>query len=265
MAQSIGVIENIRVGGDVLGSVTSSGTILELNVGGILGSPSGSVVQAQSTINNVLAGTLRSSIVTTGNIGFVSANSMAPSASIECVDLTSASLGNGIVVAGDLAGTVRINRTLTAPSRIRAATISGQVIVNGQPTNNGQWIGPVQIGATNPTALEPVPSYLSTPTQIGGGSIGLAPFRMHRTASTPAYSGTGSGKINNTSKIGPAYESPAVAFYGPVKPGTGSTPLFNLQRRVGATADFVAVNLSEAVAFTIIDDGAFDRRVRIFA
>ncbi len=261
-AMTTGVIGTVRVGGNLLGSVTSSGTILELNVGGILGSPSGSVVQAQSTINNVIAGTLRSSIVTTGNIGFVSANSMSPSASIECVDLTSASLGNGIVVAGDLAGTVRINGALTAASRIRAATISGQVVVNGQPSNNGQWLGPVQIGTTNPIALEPRPSYFLTPALIGGGAIGLAPFRIHRTAGTPAYdvtTGNVSGTINNTN-TGSAQVFPAVAFYGSVKPQGVQTTLLTLQRLVDAT--YVAVP-AEEVSFSVIDDGAFDRRVRI--
>ena len=165
-------------------------------------------------------------------------------------------------IAGSFGGVTRLRR-LSSP--ITAGTVTGQVVVNAFSSSlPGTGWDPAATVTVGSNVLTP-PNYLATPQQIGGGSIGLAPFRMHRTASTPAYSGTGPGKINNTSKIGPAYESPAVAFYGPVKPGTGSTPLFNLQRRVGTTADFMAVNESEKVAFTIIDDGAFDRRVRIFA
>ena len=162
---------------------------------------------------------------------------------------------------------IRITRLRRLSSPITAGTVTGQVVVNAFSSSlAGTGWDPAATVTVGSNVLTP-PDYLATPQQIGGGSIGLAPFRMHRTASTPAYSGTGSGTINNTSKTGPAYESPAVAFYGPVKPGTGTTSLFNLQRRfgTGSPADFAAVNASEAVAFTIIDDGAFDRRVRIFA
>ncbi|MFN7742943.1 MAG: hypothetical protein ACK5Q8_05820, partial [Phycisphaerales bacterium] len=112
---------------------------------------------------------------------------------------------------GGVTRVARMNRTLNA------SRITGQVVLNafGNASNGWDPAATVTVGSN---VLTP-PDYLATPQQIGGGSIGLAPFRMHRTASTPAYSGTGSGTINNTSKTMPAYESPAVAFYGPVKPG----------------------------------------------
>ncbi|MCE2966166.1 MAG: GC-type dockerin domain-anchored protein [Phycisphaerales bacterium] len=248
-------------------NVFTRGFINRLVVDGTIGSPGAPVaIEATRNIGSIEApnGSINAAILTPTDIGFVQAASIGPASSIDCRSLTlSGRPGqSGLQVAGAMAGLLRIRESFVQPSAsIAVGSLPGQVIINGRNvTPAGVWGRPIIVAGS--TLSNAPAGYLTTPAALQGGAVGVAPFRIHRTAGTPAYdvaTGTVSGTINNTN-TGSAQVFPAVAFYGPVKPQVGQTTLLTLQRFVGA--NYVAVPAGE-VSFSVIDDGAFDRRVRI--
>ncbi len=94
---------------------------------------------------------------------------------------------DGLIKIGDsLAGTIDINQS---------QGLRGQIIINADNmTTPGTWAssGSVLIGSLNfnPNQTNPLydaPYYDALPSALGGGSIGLAPFRLHAAACTPPH------------------------------------------------------------------------------
>lgn len=91
---------------------------------------------------------------------------------------------DGLIKIGDsLSGTIDINQSLG---------LRGQIIINADDMS-GTWTnsGSVLIGSLtlNPLLAQPydAPYYNALPSDLGGGSVGLAPFRLHAAACTPPH------------------------------------------------------------------------------
>lgn len=115
--------------------------------------------------------------------------------------------------------TFRIGLSLFSGVVFRVATpggLQGQVIINGNG-GTGVWTGSVTVGGTT---LGPVPTYSSLSAPLGGGSVGLVPFRTHGADSWPA---TGTAL---TSGSAPSPSNPIrLRYYGPIMWPAGSMPV----------------------------------------
>jgi len=140
---------------------------------------------------------------------------------------------NGSLPVIDIGGQLPANRLLSIGTSLEgpvggnlgglavsAGGLKGQVIINSGNTT-GAWAGSVKVGATT---LNPIPEYASTATSIGGGSVGLAPFRLHDSAcvppntppNPPQFLTSRFSQLPPLSGPGYDYDSIVLDFYGPV-------------------------------------------------
>lgn len=83
------------------------------------------------------------------------------------------------------AGTLAIARSLAGTVNFAGGELAGQVVVNSDNVG-GTWTGTVNVGSisiTNPVQGK----YPQLSASLGGGAIGLAPFRMHELDSVPPH------------------------------------------------------------------------------
>lgn len=82
------------------------------------------------------------------------------------------------------------------PNRTSGQELQGQILVNARSFANettGTWTGPVRVGGSSGTLLGPantVPNYTNTATSIGGGAVGVFPYRLHDSACDPPNAST---------------------------------------------------------------------------
>ena len=123
---------------------------------------------------------------------------------------------------GPMSGTVRLSLGLYAGFGSMklpgAAQFSGQIILNDSNTEPW-WNGPLTLGGVPLTD-----GYAETPDLLGGGSIGVVPFKLHEEACTPLPNQT------FTASNPPA--SFNLRHYGPVE-FTGSSPLIVERKPIG--------------------------------
>ena len=101
--------------------------------------------------------------------------------------------------------------------------LHGQVVLNADD-DNGAWTAPVYFGESGDDLLLHGPAYGESPVELGGGSIGLVPFRLHDSACMP---GTGQTASNDV--------QPVLRWYGPVTWPDG-VPLLIERRATDAAA-----------------------------
>lgn len=103
-----------------------------------------------------------------------------------------------------------------------AQGLSGQVIVNAAD-EGGAWSAPIDLGmpADDDYVQLQGPTYGSTPDDVGGGSVGVVPFRLHMSGCEPLSGGTVS--------IGESSLVARLRWYGPVV-WPGGPPL-SVERR----------------------------------
>lgn len=124
-------------------------------------------------------------------------------------------------IAGSLAGTVNI------PD----AGLAGQIVVNSGDAGDA-WTGTVNVGSTSIT--NPAQGkYTQLSASLGGGAIGLAPFRMHELDSIPPHNQLliNQGISQRAFTLG-TYPV-KIRHYGPVR-YVGPTPATNLEPEVEA-------------------------------
>jgi hypothetical protein len=117
---------------------------------------------------------------------------------------------------------------------VPAAGLQGQVIVNAA-NSGGLWSGSVMVGGAN--IFSPIPAYITKSSSIGGGAVGLAPFRSHLEDCTPAHNSTGPGGFALVSAFANTSTTPVVfRCYGPVQPapGFGLMQALAVEQQVGA-------------------------------
>ncbi len=230
--------DEFRVEGDLGGSVS-------------FGTPLTSGLQSINR-NIVITGDLTGSLSTTGT---------DPATSGANANITvDGSVTGSITLKGSLndSNTVKVGDNLAGTITLPANGLKGQVTINAANTG-GTWTGTVNVGTiqlkSNNTASpdDSAPHYNRLPSELGGGSVGLAPFNMHINASYPEHRNS-----ENVDQFGEdifeadiATETDQVIvipFYGPITRGSAYSTWrsgFEIQCRplsAGDPCDWIVVS-----------------------
>ncbi|MBL8887969.1 MAG: hypothetical protein JNK16_15030 [Phycisphaerales bacterium] len=114
--------------------------------------------------------------------------------------------------------------SLATPQSVLIANpsgLKGQVVVN-RANGGGQWTTPVVVGSGS-AELSPLPAYSKPSDQLGGGAIGLVPFRYYENDSVPL--GANADIANAHPVLSSALNAGGeikVGFYGPVRASSTS-------------------------------------------
>ncbi|MEC9374355.1 MAG: hypothetical protein VYC34_10955 [Planctomycetota bacterium] len=252
-------LENMIVRGDVLGDIRApSGSIFNLRVEGQIGTPqSPSVIAAANRIGRLVAGDVFGNIFATayttfGFCGHIEITTALGGGVFEGALTTSTFFSGsdpGLFVDGDLRANIAITNAHNVPGAqivLPAGGLRNQISIN-TANSGGTWSQPIKIGPDghpNQVILDR-PWYSPTAAQIGGGAVGLVPYRLHYQSCTPNYGGVLTG------------DTAIIRFYGPVTWQTGA-PLI-IEERFGAAAWSIATG---RFLFAAADSG---REIRVTA
>lgn len=103
-----------------------------------------------------------------------------------------------------------------------SAGAKSQIIINNNASPASTWAGTVNVGTTTLSG----PSYINIASSLGDGAVGLVPFRLHATDSTPA-GGAALSLCERPSLI-------SMRHYGPVIWTVGADPFVVERRAIGA-------------------------------
>jgi hypothetical protein len=139
---------------------------------------------------------------------------------------------------GAFSGSITITEALDDPDvqiELAASGLQGQIIINAAATPGGGWNTPVLLasGANQPALTLTGPTYEELPAMVGGGSVGLVPYRMHASACQPP---DGSVVVQ--------LDAVVLNFFGPLAIGWGS-PLAVHRRLLGTQDAWLGVAGSE--------------------
>lgn len=132
---------------------------------------------------------------------------------------SSLSSGQTLTFGGPLAGTLDIAGSLAGIITVPSSGLPGQIIVNSSSTT-GTWTGSVNIGSgANLIALTAPPDgkYTQLPASLGGGSVGLAPFRLHEPACIPPHNAVAVGQGLADGAFGTGLFPVRIRHYGPLR------------------------------------------------
>lgn len=203
---------------------------------------------APLTVNGPIAGTLKFGRPNATERGDITSNATVTGA----VSGTIQTFGNihasaTLALNGGLASTGRVlignslNGAVTLPAPGGGNPgLAGQIVTNADNMISGgvgSWLGTVQVGSGGSAVTIGGGSlyegrYSTLPSSLGGGSIGLAPFRLHKQACTPPSESASSADIVPESFFNPDDASNyrddtdppvRIRFYGPVEPASGLT------------------------------------------
>ncbi|MDZ4685220.1 MAG: hypothetical protein SH850_09025 [Planctomycetaceae bacterium] len=198
-------------------------TIQSGNVTGLISI--GKSVRGMSAGNTNYNGQLRivgGSLVSV-NVGTTSAPVASPARIEIGGSVTNNAVYDEIDIAGDMAGTIDIARSLAGQLKIGNATgLKGQVIINSDNltgANLGTWTGDVTVGTTT---LGPKPSYTQSAASLGGGAVGLAPFRLYPVDCTPPHSASPSASVLSSDFASTSNTPVKIVHYGPLADNAGS-------------------------------------------
>jgi len=225
-------IRRLDVAGDILGDIiVSDGTIRELIVLGDIGTTDEMIrIEVGHGLWNVdVRGDINACIdlCASGNTGFIhrlNADDFNGTLSVDRLDRPSGvDSPPKLSLTGWLSGTWSIAGSLEDDEgviELPPEGLRGQVIVNANGVDDGTWETPFAMGAGNgmPSISLCGPTYVEPPWAIGGGSIGLVPYRVHESACVPP-SGSVVSLMNLDGKA-------TLRFYGPVSLGWGAPFLF---------------------------------------
>jgi len=125
-----------------------------------------------------------------------------------------------------------------------AGGLTDQIIINADNAAGQTWTAPVEIGPDGPGQIVLTgPAYTQSPSTVGGGSVGLVPFRLHSAGCTPTNgSNVPAGTTANPLRI-------SLRHYGPITwlPGAPVT----IERRIaGSSGGYTMLNAAD-FAFTL--------------
>lgn len=153
-----------------------------------------------STSGLDIAGSLDADIITRGSVS-------------RPIVASSLAVGRTLSIGGSLSP---ISMSSSSTITLGAGGLDGHIMINSA-NGSGTWDGKITVGSIT---LEPIgeqpdraPYYERTSAELGGGAVGLAPFKLHLLDSQPPEFLNAEG------------ETMTVRHYGPVTWGLGAVPL----------------------------------------
>lgn len=243
-------IRRLDIAGDLLGDVlVAHGTIRELVVLGDVGTQEDPIrIEAGNGLWTMdVRGDINACIdlCHAGNTGFLHRLSADDFNGMLTIDRLAKPAGSDappmLSLTGWLSGTWSIAGSLQnseAHIELPSEGLRGQVIINANAAEQASWSTPVTMQAGNglPAIALQGPVYEALPSEIGGGSVGLVPYRVHARACVPP-----SGSVLDPSVFDGQL---TLRFYGPVSLGWGD-PLIFEHRAAYSDADFVQIPSSD--------------------
>jgi len=252
-------ILSLVVRGDLLGDIDAPrGGIQALVVDGSIGQPGAPVsIDVSGDIRDLRAGEIHAHVDTAtymnpgfdgGYLGRIETTGLsgagAFTGSVRTKTFTGAAQDPGLFLAGPLEADVRLESTYSwgfAEIVLPPGGLRSQVIINGWQVQGGWWSDPIKVGPDgDPDQLVLAsPPYPETPSMIGGGSVGYAPFQLHASACDPPHMGVTAPQSGAPTGL---RTSPVVVrHYGPVTWSPGEAPLTIERRMVGFADPWVDV------------------------
>lgn len=160
-----------------------------------------------------------------------------------------------IYITDEFAGSITLGKSFNTTGQyiqVPVNGLTGQIIINADNAPGGAWTSPVRIGPNghpNQIVLN-TPSYTHSPVVLGGGAVGLVPFRLHNQGCSPANGSTVQFSPNETPL------SVQLRHYGPVtRTGTSSLP-FTIDRRLaGSGQTFAPAPIANFESVPSLTDG----------
>ena len=260
-------IRSLDVAGDVLGDVlVPDGTIRLIKVLGDVGTASSPVrIEVGHGLWTVdVRGDVWADIdlCSSGHAGFLyrfEADEFHGSLRVDRLDRPAGeTLPPMMMLDGWLSGLWTFNGPLQDPEasvHLPPQGLRGQVVINAQAAADADWTTPVMIAAGEgmPSITLNNPVYEQIPDVLGGGSVGLVPYRLHATGSSPP-----SGTIL---PVGEDDLAVTLRFYGPVELAWGA-PLTFERRPLDSLEPYQSVPASDFCVEMAEDDS---RSIRLSA
>lgn len=216
------------IGSDVLGHIYApSGPIFEVSASGTIGASGNSIdIWSRDENRKLQADAIYANIDTkfnsgTGDLWHLATTAGSFAGSINTRHIDGPNSGDGLTIAGnldadivasgqideliDIAGSITSAGSITAGS----SGLAGQIIINSGNATSNAWAGSVTVGTTT---LSPVPNYATTSASLGGGAVGLAPFRLHYENCIPEDGYVGAPPLDTVIRL---------RWYGPLEWTTG--------------------------------------------
>lgn len=151
-----------------------------------------------------------------------------------------------IAIYNQFSGSITIGKSYNNPAQyiqVPVHGLGGQIIINADNVAGGSWSAPVRVGPPgDPQQIVlNAPHYPQLDSLLGGGAVGLVPFRLHDEACSPANGATAQVIPNGTPL------TVELRHYGPIT-WTGAIPLTIDRRPAGSLNAFTPVPLSDFAA-----------------
>lgn len=219
-------------------------------------------IVVNGTVTHIRAGEIHANIrneFTDGIYQFVDVVDLIETVTVSGLngDFTGSLLTTAIETAGNqlgirLVGKLRANvtvrggfeqssdvTTLTLPS----FGLAGNFIINASQFSGATWNAPVKLGLPTPaitlrgTDFTPTGAYAKTSAEIGGGSVGLVPFQLHRTDCFPPHDSIIHPLEENEEEELLLTNKVCMVHYGPVAWDSGDGEPYEVRRRKAGSSD----------------------------
>lgn len=155
-------------------------------------------------------------------------------------------------------GRITIGQSYTSAAQVievpalNLGGLGGQIIINADNLPGGTWNAPVRLGPAGAAGSITLtgPRYSQTNTSLGGGSVGLVPFRLHDQSCIPA-NGSSIQLIPNATPL-----TVQLRHFGPLKWNAKMNAPVTIERRTAGTQNAYVVVPAGNFSFNISPDDA---------
>jgi hypothetical protein len=250
---SIRGVTSVQAGRNILGDVTADygRVLLVWAQGGNIGASAAPVtIRAKYHVYQVMASAdVYANINTrynsgTGGLWALVANRFIGTVNAERLIYNQYNNVDGLIkITQQFNGTISLGKSYTSPSQyieLPVSGLSGQIIINADNVAGGAWSAPVRIGPQgNPNQVVlNGPNYPQTSASLGGGSVGLVPFKLHNQSCSPPNGATVTVPSNGPST------SVRLRHYGPVVWSAGA-PVTIERRPAGSNNSYAAAPMGD--------------------
>jgi len=157
---------------------------------------------------------------------------------------TSNGIDGLIQISQQFTGRINIGKNLVSPAQyiqVPVGGLGGQVIVNYDSVPGGNWTSPVRVGPNgNPGQIVIIgPKYPHTVSQLGGGAVGLVPFKLHEQSCLPA----------NNQIVQSSSPTIKLRHYGPIMWEAALGLPVTIERRLaGSSSAYTAAPIGDLIA-----------------